>query len=245
MQLEPPSAVIPLRPVDEPGAEPAPRVLVVAGDRIVREWAAHRFRAYGHSVEEAPDLATAVRAARVLRPGAVLLDPDAFGPDPAAGVASIVGGSSCSPVVVLSAWVDPFAVRRALRAGARGYLSKSAERIDLATALATVLAGGLALDGPTLRALVGVSPQETVPAPQPAAVVALSNQQRRVIGLVAEGLTNHEVAARLHLSPHTVKKYLRNAAEKLDAVSRLDVVIQANRRGLIELPPAVARRRAR
>jgi DNA-binding NarL/FixJ family response regulator len=62
----------------------------------------------------------------------------------------------------------------------------------------------------------------------------ITEQERNVLRLAAEGASNREIGARLYLSPHTVKEYLRNAMRKLDVHSRIEAVLAANRLGLLD-----------
>lgn len=213
-----------------------PLVLVVGVEPIVREWAQFKLAGHGFDVEQALDLSQAVRAIERRRPDVVLLDPDGYNGQSDTLLQSLCESASVAPVVVLSERTDSVAVNRAIRDGARGYLSKSSPNVELGDTLRTVMGGVLTLDQSSLRALVEPSAADT-----PGVRAALSAQELRVLNLVAEGLTNREIGAQIYLSPHTVKNYLRNAADKLGVATRLDAVLEASRRGLIEIPSEVGR----
>jgi two-component system response regulator DevR len=223
------------RPVDRQGGRPC--VLVVDRSPIVREWVRFKLWEHGFGVIESESASDALCALERRAPDAVLVDPDELESGRDSLLAALCAAAPAG-LIVLSARADAEAVNGAVRAGARGYLCKAAGRLDLAGAIRTVLDGGLALDDSALRSLV--DPSQAALSPPSA---ELSRQELRVVELVAHGLTNREIGARLSLSPHTVKGYLRNAADKLGATTRLDAVLEASRRGLIELPaPPRARR---
>jgi len=221
------------------------RVLVIGAEPIVREWVQFKLER-DFDVEQAVDLADGLRAVQRVRPHAIVLDPDGYNGLRETLVPALCESAPEAAVVVLSECTEGGAVNRAVRAGARGYLSKSTADADLAGTLRTIMQGVLTLDQTALRSLV--DPGSGGGGASPA--TPLSNQELKVLALVAEGLTNREIGARLFLSPHTVKNYLRNAADKLGVATRLDAVLEASRQGLIELPAdsgrsRTVRRRAR
>ncbi len=132
-------------------------------------------------------------------------------------------------VIILSGYFQSDLVHQALQAGAKGYLIKDAEYIDLVTKVRRVLAGELAFDPRVTHTLVEYvvnhPPAETDPL--------LSPREMDVLRLMAQGLTNSEIADQLHLSPATVKDYVRNIMTKLEARNRVDAVTRAVRMGLI------------
>jgi two-component system, NarL family, response regulator DevR len=222
------------------------RVLVIGAEPIVREWVQFKLERE-FEVEQAADLADGLRAVQRVRPHAIVLDPDGYNDLRETLVPALCESAPEAAVVVLSECTEGGAVNRAVRAGARGYLSKSTAEADLAGTLRTIMQGVLTLDQTALRSLVDPG---SGGGGGSAAVTPLSTQELKVLALVAEGLTNREVGARLFLSPHTVKNYLRNAADKLGVATRLDAVLEASRQGLIELPAdsgrsRTVRRRAR
>lgn len=150
------------------------------------------------------------------------------------------------PVVVLTTYADDASIFGALRAGASGYLTKDAEPADIATALRRVCHGEPALSPEVQRSLVAVvrpdrRPDRTgVVEGQPAGPAALTAREREVLGLVAEGLRNGEIAARLHIAEATVKTHLNNLFPKIGSVDRAQAVAFAYRAGLVD--PAGRRR---
>jgi DNA-binding NarL/FixJ family response regulator len=216
----------------------AARVVVVEADPIVREWVGFKLCDCGYAVEEVADAATALRALR-RAPDAVVVDPEGLAGAPEPLVTALHAAAPEAAIIVLSGRGDACAAREAVRAGARGYVSRASAPTDLVGAVRAALDGGLGVDASVLRSLLDPAGRESE-----AEDVTLSPQEARVLALVAHGLTNREVGARLFLSPHTVKNYLRNAADKLGATTRLDAVLEGSRRGLIDLPPETGRLRS-
>jgi len=208
-------------------------VLVVEQSRIVREGIRSQLLANGaHVVAEAANGAEAILAAAQHRPDVVLLDsklPDRSGPEVCA---AILDRHPTAAVIVLSEQRDEASIRAALDAGARAYLLRDEEDLDLGRAIELVLAGESVID-PRVAAAV-LDPRGRAEEPK------LSSQELNVLRLVAEGLTNPEIGARLYLSKHTVKEYVSHAMRKLDATNRIEAVRKATALGLIEgvRPPA-------
>jgi DNA-binding NarL/FixJ family response regulator len=169
----------------------------------------------------------ALDLAQRLRPDLVLLDlslPDMPGLDVLAGLRS----EPESPrVLVLTIHDDDDVVLEAVRAGAEGYVLKTASREELLAAVRRVGAGGHAFDEVVIGALLR---RETPRA----GVAELSGREREVLQLVAEGLTNRDVAARLFLSADTVNGHLDNIYRKLGVSDRAHAVAVALRRGILE-----------
>ncbi|MBO3744739.1 response regulator transcription factor [Streptosporangiaceae bacterium NEAU-GS5] len=120
-------------------------------------------------------------------------------------------------------------VAAAMRAGARGYLLKGADRAEIVRALETVAAGevvfGSAVAAHVLAWFAGKGPQ---PAPFP----ELTEREREVLDLVARGLTNAAIAARLVVSEKTVRNHVSNVFTKLHVASRAEAVARARDGGL-------------
>lgn len=211
------------------------RVLVVDDHRVVRDGLRFRLERGGFSiVGEASTGAEAVAKAAKYKPDVVLLDlglPDRPG---AAVCAEILAAVPSTVVVVLSAHADDRSVGAALDAGASSYLLKDAEDVDLAAALIRAVRGESVLDPRAAALLLRRMGTRGEGRPE------LSEQERRILQLAAEGLTNREIGARLYLSRHTVKEYLSNAMRKLDVGSRVEAALEATRLGLID-PPAERR----
>jgi DNA-binding NarL/FixJ family response regulator len=203
----------------------ATRVLVVDPSRIVRRGIRSELAADGVVVAEAATGAEAIRAAARDRPDVVVLDsrlPDRPGPEVCR---AILEQHPATAIIVLSAHGDEDSIREVLDSGARAYLLKDADDLDLAGAIEHVLAGESVIDPRAAAALLDTRTRVEDPR--------LSTQELNVVRLVAEGLTNPEIGTRLHLSRHTVKEYLSHAMRKLEAANRMEVVRKATELGLI------------
>lgn len=131
-------------------------------------------------------------------------------------------------ILVLTMHDDEAAVVRALRAGARGYVVKSAGPDAIARAIHAVAAGDTALSGTVgdqVRAAAGRAPA-TGPIPE------LSARETEVLDLVARGLGNQEIARRLFLSVKTVQNHVSMLLTKLDVAGRAEAVARARDAGL-------------
>jgi DNA-binding NarL/FixJ family response regulator len=207
-------------------------VLVVEPSKIVREGIRSALAAnHARVVAEAVNGADAIAAAASYQPHVVLLAaelPDRSCPD---ACAAILGRHASAAIIVLSSSNHEAAVRAALEAGARAYLLKDSEDLDLPRTIERVLAGEKVVDPAAAAAIL-----ESRPGDQP----RLTTQELNVLRLVAEGLTNPEIGERLYLSRHTVKEYVSHAMHKLESTNRIEAVRKAASLGLIEgvVPPA-------
>ncbi len=121
---------------------------------------------------------------------------------------------------------DPEYARQALRAGARSYVLKEAEPSELLQAFRSAVAGGTYLH-PRLGAQMAAAEQKTDPA-------ALSDREREVVKMIANGYTNPQIAERLEVAERTVKTYRARAIEKLGFASRSELTAYARRVGLLD-----------
>ena len=208
------------------------RVLLVDDHELVR--AGLRTMLAGDSgiavVGDAGSGAAAITRARALKPDVVLLDarlPDVPGDEVCR---RLLAEAPELAVVMLTTFAEDDLVRRCVRAGARGYLLKDIARLDLGRSLRAVMRGEAVIDSKVAPAVLAAARQATESAP---AVELLNTRQREVLRLVAEGLSNREIAARTHLSEYTVKGYVEEILERLGARNRVHAAIVATKRGLI------------
>jgi DNA-binding NarL/FixJ family response regulator len=128
---------------------------------------------------------------------------------------------------------DPALVRQAVENGASGYVLKGIGRRELLASLEAVRHGESVLDPSLLRATLADGAGESRPASRDERDNPLSSVEQEMLRLVAQGLTNREIGARLRWSVGTVKKYLQRALEKLGASDRTQATVEAIRRGLL------------
>jgi len=138
-------------------------------------------------------------------------------------------------VMILTTFDDDEYVFEGLRAGALGYLLKDVSGQDLAEAVRTVAGGGALIEPSVARKVVAefarvASPAREVDAglPEP-----LSEREQEVLALLAQGLSNKEIAARLHLAEGTVKNYVTTVLGKLGVRDRTQAALRARELGLI------------
>jgi DNA-binding NarL/FixJ family response regulator len=139
-------------------------------------------------------------------------------------------------VVVLTTYADDESLFAALQAGARGYLTKDAEGEEIVRAVKDVLAGQAGLAPAVQRRLLERFTQPAPAAPPAPLPDGLTAREAEVLGLVAEGLSNKEIAGRLHIGPATVKTHINNLFAKTGVRDRAQAVRYAYQRGLIEPP---------
>jgi DNA-binding NarL/FixJ family response regulator len=204
------------------------RVLLVEPNRILREGIKSELSRNGADVvAEVASGADALAAAAEHHPDVVLLDfrlPDSSAAEVCDALSEQLPET---PIVVLAEHGDEASVAEAIDSGARAYLLKDADDIDLATAVERVLAGESVID-PRAAAVLIDARRGGAGDPR------LSRQELKVLRLVAEGLTNPEIGRRLYLSRHTVKEYLSHAMRKLEVTNRIEAVRRASELGLIE-----------
>ena len=183
-------------------------------------------------VAETGDGREAVRLASELRPDVVLLDiamPHLNGVEAMQQIERRVPGVR---VLVLSMYSDEAYVTRAIRAGASGYLLKDSADTDLIKGITAVAQGKSFFSPAAARVIVDnyARPTATGVADR---FDSLSEREREVFQLVAEGYSNKEVAEMLHISPATVETHRAHVMEKLDLHSTAELVLCAVRRGIV------------
>jgi DNA-binding NarL/FixJ family response regulator len=128
-------------------------------------------------------------------------------------------------VILYTAYGDRGLLTDALDAGARGFVLKEAPLVDLARAVSLVASGGTYVD-PVLAGYLATSrTADTLPS--------LTQRERDVLRLLADGHSNEEIGKRLFISPETVRTHIRKAMDKLDADTRTQAVAKALRQSLI------------
>jgi DNA-binding NarL/FixJ family response regulator len=172
----------------------------------------------------------AVAAAAELQPDVVLMDLNMPGIDGVEATRRIVATSPHIAVLVLSMYDDDDQVFGALKAGARGYLLKGADRGELVRAIRGV-ASGEAIFGPAIaRRLVAFFGAR--PAVEATIFPELTEREREILDLIARGLNNPDISQRLVLSPKTIRNHVSNIFSKLQVADRAQAIVRAREAGL-------------
>jgi two-component system response regulator NreC len=173
-------------------------------------------------VGECGDTADAVRLTRRLTPDVVVLDIQ-LGTHSGLDIVPQIREIGAR-VVILSMQADVAAARRAFESGAQGYVLKDAAAEELATAIRTVLGGGLYVHQALAARFVLTEPEDD-----------LSDRERDVLRLIALGYTNQEIAKQLYLSVRTIEAHRRHILNKLRLETRADLVRYALEHRLVQL----------
>lgn len=217
------------------------RVLLADDQRLVRESLGTMLGLLDgiELVASAADGEEAVRLACELRPDVVLMDLRMPRLDGIGATAQLRERLPEVGVVALTTYADDESVLGALRAGARGYLTKDASGEDIRAAILCVASGSAALDPAVQHHVVAAlasgpapseaSPPETLPD-------ELTPREAEVLVLIAEGLSNVEIAERLYLSPATVKSHINHLFTKAGLRDRAQAINYAYRTGLARPP---------
>lgn len=178
--------------------------------------------------EAATGLAGVAEAER-LQPDVVIMDVNMPDLDGIEATRRIVAQSPHIGVVVLTMFDEDESVFQAMRAGARGYLLKGADHVDIVRAV-TAVASGDAIFGPALaRRLIGYFASGRKAA---APFAELTDREREVLELVAQGRSNAEIARALFISDKTVRNHVSNVFAKLHVTDRAQAIVRAREAGL-------------
>jgi len=182
-------------------------------------------------VGEASDGLEAIALCRRTAPDVVLMDVRMPHLDGLAATRTILADPACQDtrVVVLTTFDEDELVLEALRSGASGFLLKDTRPEQLLDAIAVVAAGEALLHPRVTRRLIERFAE--LPQPRRAPEDGLTERERDVLLAVAQGLSNHEIAARLHLGYGTVKTHVSHLLTKLDCRDRAQLVMYAYESG--------------
>jgi DNA-binding NarL/FixJ family response regulator len=181
---------------------------------------------------EAGDGLEAVEQAQRLKPDVVLMDIRMPKLDGIEATRRIVAQGTHTRVLMLTTFDLQEYVFRALQAGASGFLLKEVPPAELVVGIG-IVARGEALLSPTItRRLIEDFALAEEPGPPPKGVDELTAREREVLGLIARGMSNAEIAASLVLSETTIKTHVAHVLEKLDVRDRVQAVVVAYEAGL-------------
>jgi DNA-binding NarL/FixJ family response regulator len=222
-------------------SEQAIRVLIADDQTVVRE-GLETLLSLSPGIEvvgAARDGEEAVRLAAERAPDIVLMDLRMPRCDGVQATRRITQEHPRTRVVVLTTYADDESIFGALEAGAMGYLTKDAGAQDIQRAIRTVHDGEALLDPVVQRRLIEQihhsGPRRTSPGrPERSLPDGLTQREAEVLGLIAEGLSNAEIARRLVISEATVKTHINNIFSKAALRDRAQAVVYAIRHGLAE-----------
>ncbi len=187
-------------------------------------------------VGEAGDGIEGVALAQAAAPDVILLDvrmPKQSGIEACLAIKEAVPSTK---IIILTVSDEEADLYEAVKSGASGYLLKDSSIEEVAQAI-RVVADGQSLISPSMAIkLIDEFKQMSRPERDTGPALRLTERELDVLRLVAQGLSNKEIAARLFISENTVKNHVRNMLEKLQLHSRMEAVMYAVRENLLELP---------
>ena len=210
------------------------RVLLVDDDALVRSGLTMMLTGAGDidvvgGVGDGTEVADAVAR---LHPDVVLMDIRMPVLDGIAATRALAARVERPAVVVLTTFGADADVLAAVRAGAAGYLLKHTPPAEIVAAVRRAAAGEPVLSPAVARTLMEIAGRGGDPRPAAAQRLALlTDREREVAGLLAEGLTNAEIAERLHLSASSVKATISSALTRLDLTNRVQLAVLAHEAG--------------
>jgi DNA-binding NarL/FixJ family response regulator len=224
---------------DAPGQRPV-RVFVVDDHTVVRRG----LQAYLETVDDMEVIGEAAEGREALDgiaalvaagrpPDVVLMDLLMPGMDGVTATGAITQRYPEMEVVAMTSFAEADKVQGALRAGAAGYLLKDAEADEVTTAIRAARRGEVHLDPAIAKQLT-----RSLVASEPRTVTALTDREREILVLVAQGLSNQQIADALVISERTARTHVSNILSKLGLASRTQAALLAIREGIAPTPPA-------
>lgn len=182
-------------------------------------------------VGEAQNGEEAIEFASLLQPDVILMDLRMPGMNGLEATRKIHRTSPHIAILVLTVFEDDTSVFPAIRAGARGYLLKNADREELLRAIKTVVNGGAIFSPGIAQRVLGYlnKPEPDLPKN---VFDELTNREREILALIAQGKTNSEIASNLNLSPKTISNNITNVLLKVQATDRAKLMLMALEAGM-------------
>jgi len=202
------------------------RVLCVDDHPIVREGIAAVIATQDDivAVGEAGDGQTAVAQYRQLKPDVVVMDLRMPGTGGVEATIQIRKEFPTARIIVLTTYEGDEDIHRALEAGAQGYILKDSVRRELLQTIREVYAGRRHISPAMATCLAEHTPR-----------MSLSPRELEVLQLIAKGLRNKEIGAKLDIAEDTVKIHIKNIFVKLEVIDRTEAVVAASQRGFIQI----------
>jgi DNA-binding NarL/FixJ family response regulator len=208
------------------------RILIVDDHPLIRS-GLQALLASAEDMEVVGEAATgedAVSLAIGLQPDVIAMDLHMPGIGGIEATRRIVEAMSQPRILVLTLFEDDDSVFAALRAGARGYVLKEANEVEVLQAIRMVSSGDAVFSAPIAQRVI-----DFFSAPRPAALPPfpeLTDRERETLGLIAQGLSNAEIAKALTISYKTVRNYISSIFNKLQVADRAQAIVRARQAGL-------------
>lgn len=185
-------------------------------------------------IAEAENGVEALSQYKISQPDVVLMDIRMPEMDGVESTRRLVSENENALVIILTTFDDDQYIFEGLRAGALGYLLKDVSGAELAEAIRTVNAGGALIEPSVARKMVAEFIRlPTIGSSGPDLIDPLTDREEEILRMVAQGLTNREIAQRLHLAEGTVKNYISTILNKIGARDRTQAAIKASKLGLV------------
>jgi NarL family two-component system response regulator LiaR len=213
----------------------SPITLLIVDDHKLVRWGVRTFLSTQSDIEVAGEAASGEEALQMVEeivPDVALVDLIMPGMDGIEVTRRIKAISPRTQVIVLTSYHEDEHIFPAIRAGALSYLLKDIDSLELADAVRKAAAGEATMHSHVAARLVREL-QARRPTAAPPLTTSLTDREAEVLTLVAEGLSNTEIAARLVISENTVKSHVSNILSKLQLADRTQAAVYAWRKGLV------------
>ena len=209
------------------------RIMLVDDHKLLRQSLKRQLEEFGHEVvADVADGNSAIAAALKNQPDIILMDISMAEGDGITACRSIMEADARQRVLMLTMHAEIDLIRKALKAGAVGYLTKDATFEEVLHALDLACNGDVIISPQFAQALL-----EEVDAQQAVQNSLLSEREMEVLQLLSEGCSTPEIATNLFISQKTVKNHLASIYEKIDARDRTQAVVRAVKMGIIKIGP--------